>query len=484
MYKQKDAMGKPHKLNQLRKGVFNMTKKRNSFLRMLTSAALAAAMMLSMAVPVLAADDFSAGQNAGNPAKAALTKIFKVPVNTTTPEAAFTFTIEKVGVDNKTDDTTKGNMPDLSAKVSFTLGQTETFIDTATGTKYLVAQTENILAGINTNGSDWKAGGGIYKYTIKEAQTGITPSADTTDTEYTIYSGASYDLEIWVEEDNNGILFARYAVAYYIPGTPDEYFPSKPGEGKIDPTPGTTAPGTPGEIGEKYSNLIFTTKDWKTAGPVDPGTTPKGSALEIEKKVAGNNPDYGTYFDFGVTVVTPAIINNPGKTYNAYIVDENGYVALGAAGNPNTKSGTDAYGRDYITITSGNEKTVQLKHGERLVFFDLEVGAEVRVFETIAANTRVKYTRTFSTGAGTEFNMTAGLTGNWGFPRNPGDVGPHYIKESTGGNNVTFTNTMAGNPPTGITVDNLPYIVLIGLAVAGLVSFVVLRLRKNAKYDS
>ena len=457
-----------------------MNRKINSLFSHGVMMVIALVMLLGFAIPALA---ISTGSNATDPAKAAITKIFMVPVNTTTPQATFTFTFAKAGVDDGTDIT---GMPDLgtggSVTVTFDLDQKETFI--SNGTKYLVAQSTDILGNLPKDGSAWQAGAGIYKYTVTESDSGIVFSANPYDTEYTSYSEASYDIEIWVEEDEDGILFARYIVGFYKAGTPDEYYPETPGEGKLDPTPGTTVPGTPDEIGINYSSIIFTNKYWKTDGPVDPGTDPEINALEIVKKVAGLNPNQDTYFDFSVTVVTPKVVGNDSKTYNAYIVNEAGaYVLLGVADNPNTKSGTDVNGRDYITLTSDTAKTVALKHGERLVFFDLEVGAEVRVFETITSGTRVKYSRTFSTNAGNEFNMPAGAVGTWGFPRNPGDAGPHFTKEGVRGNIVTFINTMGATPPTGISVNDLPYIILIILAAAALVGYAAVKSRKKIKSD-
>ena len=466
-----------------------MIRRKNSIVRLVTCAVLMAILLCSAALPALAAD-YAEGTSATDPAKAAITKVFKMPINTASPAATFTFTITKVGVDAATDAATRALMPNLGTNgtttVSFTAGATQTFIDA--GTKYYVLQTADIMAGIPTNGSAWAAGPGIYKYTINEVPGGITPTPILTDTEYMYYSPAIYDLEVWVEEDANGILFAMYIVGYYRAGTPDEYYPGTPGTGKLDPTPGTTVPGTPPQIQANYSDLIFTNRYWKTDGDPDPDPDPDVSALEIKKLVGGINPNTGTYFSFAVTVVTPAAAGDPTstvpKTYNAYVVDAAGaYVDLDVATNPNTKTGSDALNRDYITFTSNVARTVSLKHGERLVFFTLEVGAEARAAESIPANTRVKYTRTFGTSPNTDFVMPTGTTGTWGFPGASADAGPHYTISGAGANIATFTNTMSSTPPTGITVDNLPFVVLIAVAVIGLIAFVLIKYRKRAKQD-
>ena len=458
-----------------------MTKKFSIIGKTISCAVLAAIMVFSMALSALAAGAYAQGSSASDPATAAITKVFKLPVNTTVPEAKFTFSITPVSVNGNKDTT---DMPALgvngSVTISFTQGQDATF--TENGTQYLVAQSADILANLPKDGSAWAAGAGIYKYLVKEVSGGIVLSSDTSIKEFASYSQAEYEIEIWVEEDANGVLFPMYIVAYYIEGSADEYYPGTPGDGKLDPTPGETVPGTPEEIGELYSQVIFTNRYWKTSGPTDPD--PDNNALEITKQVTGNNPDYDTYYEFDVTVVTPEVVGVSGKTYNAYIVDKDGnFVALGVNGNKNTASGTSTDpAADYITFTSGVDGKVYLKHGERLVFFELEVGSEVGAYETVEDNVRVKYSRTFSTDG--EFIMPVGTTDTWGFPRNPGDVGPHYTKEGTKANIATFFNNMTGNPPTGVSVDNLPFIVMIGAAIAGLAAFIAVKARRRVDHSA
>ena len=465
-----------------KKGVSKMTRKRNSFAKIISCTVLAVMMILGAALPALAADAYSQGTNAADPATAAITKVFKIPVNTTAPEAAFTFSITPVGVNGGADTT---GMPALgsngSVTVSFEKEQEATFTDN--GTQYLVAQSADILANLLKDGTPWVAGAGIYKYTVKEIRgSGIVLSADENVTEHDYYSEAEYEIEIWVEEDANGVLFPMYIVGYYKEGTADEYYPGTPGDGKLDPTPGTEVPGTPAEIGELYSQIVFTNKYWKTDGPTNPNADK--NALEVTKQVTGNNPDFNAHYKFSVKVTTPELVGANNKTYNAYIVDKDGnYVKLSADENPNTASGTSAEpAAEYITFTSDAAQTVYLKHGDRLVFFELEVGAKVEAYETVEANARVKYSRTFSTAG--DFIMPVGTTGEWGFPREDGDEGPHYTGEGAGANVATFYNNMSGNPPTGVSVDNLPFIVLIGAAVAGLAVFVVTKARRNSKYNA
>ncbi|MCL2158107.1 MAG: hypothetical protein FWH48_01735 [Oscillospiraceae bacterium] len=464
----------------------NANTKRNPLSKSLASLALALLLCLSIALPVLA----GAGDSAAEPALAVITKIYRIPVNTDIPVSEFTFTFTKLGVNDGTDTT---GMPDLgeNGSISVSFGPTDTPAFPPIGNvRYFVKETPDIIDPLPKNGSSWGAGAGIYKYLVKENQSGIDLTLTLDDDEYPVYSTAEYELWVYVEEDINGTLFPKYVIGYYIPGKPDEYYPGTPGSGKLDPTPGTEVPGTPDEIYDLLSQIIFTNRYSKTDGKItDPD--PDLNALAIKKQVTGNSPNYGVYYEFDVTVITPDEKDpaNP-KPYKAYIVDKDGnYIDLDLATNPNSKDGTGVapdLEQDYITFVSGQLKKIHLKHDERLVFYTLEVGAEVRVLEKIEANTKVKYERTFSTAG--EFPMPTGTTGTWGFPRpegnNPPDVGPHYTKSGAGANLATFYNNQTGLPPTGITVDNLPYIVLIGSALAGLGVFAILKTRKKDKYEA
>jgi len=472
---------KNNKNFKFEKEVINMTAKtRKTILSRIASLVLAMILCLSVAIPALAADPdprYASGTDADNPAQAAITKIFKIPVNTTTPEADFTFKITPIGINGGTDTT---DMPQLGnggeITITFAPGEAETFEDDD-GTRYLVKQSADLLANIlpdGLGGSDWDAGGpGIYRYEIEEIAGGI--AIDNPNKEFDWYSSAKYELEIWVEEDEYGVLFAKYIIGYYIQGSEDEYYTIEGGttgaNGKLDPTPGDEdeqyKPGTPAQIGEKYSDIIFTNKYWKTDGDIN--DKDKKTALEIEKIVVANDPDAANKpYTFTVKVTAPAVVSNPGP-YDAYIVPiDSNYATLGSP----------------ISFASGFSETIELKHNEKLVFFDLEVGAIVEVSEKVESNTRVKYERTFSTLG--EFSMLPGdtTTSNWGFPDDShGDGGTHYTEEGASWNTVKFTNTVTGVAPTGISVDDLPYVILIAVGVLAIAGFIVFKIRKNTKDD-
>jgi len=51
-------------------------------------------------------------------------------------------------------------------------------------------------------------------------------------------------------------------------------------------------------------------------------------------------------------------------------------------------------------------------------------------------------------------------------------------------NMAEFTNTYDMVAPTGISVNDLPYVVLIGIAVAALVGFIIFKSRKREENDA
>ena len=456
-----------------------MTKNNKRF-KMITSIALALLLCLNMALPALAAD-YSEGTDAANPARAALTKILKMPVETPTPTANFIFTFDKVGMNEPTDNSTTAlagmpTIPNMTINYTGAAGDGTTIIDG--DVKNVVKQTGNFLASITP--AMWVNGEGVYKYTVTESTTSNIPIGDP-DLEWATYSTASYDVEIWIDRDSTGTLFPRYVVVRIIPGSEDEYYIDNgtPANGKVDPTPdgGKTTPGTPPTIEEDFSQVIFTNNYWKTdgGGPTDPET----SALEIIKSITGIGSDPTKYFTFSVKVtLSSAIPPTAIQTYKAYVMLGSNVVTSAANG---TMSGTDATG-GYFMFTSGTERTgINLTNDQRLVFVDLPIGSNVEVFETADTQYRPSYQRTFA-GTG---EFTAAVNTTFGFPR-PGtgtgyDPGPHRTIAGASANKATFTNTRSGATPTGILVDNLPYIALLGLSLVSLVGLVAYKSRKRAR---
>lgn len=154
--------------------------------------------------------------------------------------------------------------------------------------------------------------------------------------------------------------------------------------------------------------------------------TYSAGTLNVSKTVAGNLGDKNKYFEFKVT-----LIGVEGKTYG------DSYAVSGGSKDDNPKS-----------IVIGQETTFMLKHGDTLSIANLPYNVTYTVTETAAA--------------GYETTKT-------------GDRGTIGAAEQT----AAFTNTKTGSIDTGVTTENLPYVLLIGFVVLAGAALLIKRKAHN-----
>lgn len=141
-------------------------------------------------------------------------------------------------------------------------------------------------------------------------------------------------------------------------------------------------------------------------------------ALQITKTVAGNLGDKTKYFEF-----TVKLIGMEGMTYaDSYAVSGGSY-----SGNP-------------TTVKIGEDATFKLKDGDTITIKNLPAGTTYTVTETAVAG--YDTTKTNDNGTIEDSVVTA-----------------------------AFTNTKNGDVDTGISLDSLPYLMMLAIASAGLVVF-------------
>ena len=431
------------------------------------AAMIAALLMLINTIPAFPDNNYSKGESAAEPARAAVTKIFKMPAGTPVPEATFTFEFEAIGMNEPIDESpdAKLKMPDIGpVEIKFD----EDFIEvTENDMMALKKQVEFINASI-AEGLVWGNGEGVYRYMLSEAQSGILINESDTGKAGCEYSKAKYEIEIWVTKDDMGILYPKFVVAQIV-NDPineyvfvDEYYIKEDGtkteKSKVDPTP---------DGADTYSGLVFTNKYWKTeGGGID---YPEESTLEIIKKVEGMGAIYNKAFDFFVTVTQPDFITEK-QTFKAVVLDRSG-------NDVTAETGYESLINGHIEIESGAELKIKLMHDQRLVFVDLLVGTDVKAYEIPTNDYKPSYIRKFH-----DADEIFGAAGDvkFGFP-STSDKGLHLIIPGTKENIVTFTNSRTGATPTGISVDDLPYIVMIGVAAIGFMCFTVLKNRKKTE---
>lgn len=152
------------------------------------------------------------------------------------------------------------------------------------------------------------------------------------------------------------------------------------------------------------------------------GNTYSAGALKVMKTVEGNLGDRDKYFEFKVT-----LNGVQGKKYaESFAV------------------GSTSYSRNPSSIGIGTETTFLLKHGETLTISNIPYGVSYTVSETVVEG----YTTTKT-----------------------GDTGTINAAEQT----ASFTNTKTGTVDTGISLDSVPFILILAVCAGAAVLFVTKR---------
>ncbi|MCL1847732.1 MAG: hypothetical protein FWF91_07210 [Coriobacteriia bacterium] len=437
------------------------TIKKKPFSKLLASVVLTMLLSFGFMLPAFAAD--SNGAIVGdetNPAEAAITKVLELPVGTSTPNASFEFLVTPVAVDGSTDKADLDKMPVIGTDGKVT-------IDLSAGTQEAVnggvKQVSKESADLFEN-VKWTHTG-VYTYRITEVKDTYTLSTSNPIEQMT-YSDAEYDVTVFVSRAADGTLYVKYIGTVVVtPGAPGQ----EEGE-KVDPTPG----GDPDLEGD-YSKMIFTNNYLLINTPEKPDPITDG-VLVISKAVAGGElADPGQYFDFDVTVFNPETVVDPTKTYKAYVVDAKGIVSAIPAGQAPADTIKNDGANDYIEFTTAELAKIQLKDGQSLSFIDLPVGSSFTVMEIDPKNYTASYTLTID-GKSVETVTAPAAGASLGLSK------PVYTGEKE--NSTAFTNTYRDVTPMGIAVDNLPYLVLIGIALLGLAGFIAAKARKKSKNDA
>ncbi len=422
----------------------------------LPAIALAVIMCMGTAISAFAAGDAILGTPEA-PAQAAITKKLIMPEGTTTPGAIFTFQIDGVKVDDSTDPTEVAKIPLIpNATLSFDSSDSGN-TDNVSHTKAVLKQTSDLLDSINFPHA------GVYVYRVTEIQsvTGYVPEAN----EHYEYSIAEYELSIFVKEGPSGTLYV--AGVGTVITEEDSSNGSSNVNDKVDATP---KPGDPNTTGV-YSKMIFTNIYTKTAGGTNPENT-ANSALTISKAVDKDYADKSKYFVFNVDIAElDSILNTGGSsvTYRAYVVDSlSGATVTDTPNYANLE--TDSTGAKFIEITAGTTIAVNLKHNQKLVFTDLTVGAAFTVEEDAVPNYVATYLQTVNNGTPTAGNSNT--VENLACKTTSALIGE-------GTNRVAFTNNYRTITPTGVIVNNLPFVMILILAAGSFIAFVLVKSRKK-----
>lgn len=403
---------------------------KKTFLKKLVTASIAAVTALSVfrGVPTFADDNdvATAKANGETSAKVSINKVLNIAEGITTPEATFTFTFTpKTGTSSngapyETIDSTNGQITDKNVSYSGT--------DVlATGQTSIKKETGDIFREVNYTHA------GEYVYTVAEKQNVgwkvIQKNGSPID--FMTYDNRNYEMHVIVKNKTTGGTYI--SSVYFKQVTPSV-------NGKVKPS----------ESGTTYKYDLFTNIYRKNAGKItDPNepnpnkpnvskVDPNAKSLVIKKVVSGATADKSKDFTFKLTFTK--------------------------ASTETSQSITGKIGETSKTFVYGQETTITLRHDQSLVF------------DTIPAGTRYKLVETGSQG----YTASAAYKENGASKNQAGTVSTNFTQDSIlvgeKPNDNTITNSLPDVTPTGLLIDNLPFILMIGLGLAG---FVVLSKKRR-----
>lgn len=399
-------------------------------MKKLVTASIAAVTALSVfrGVPTFADDnDVATAKATGETsAKVSINKVLNIAEGITTPEATFTFTFTpKTGTSSngapyETIDSSNGQITDKNVSYSGT--------DVlATGQTSIKKETGDIFREVNYTHA------GEYVYTVAEKQNVgwkvIQKNGSPID--FMTYDNRNYEMHVIVKNKTTG---GTYISSVYF----KQVSPSV--NGKVKPS----------ESGTTYKYDLFTNIYRKNAGKItDPNepnpnkpnvskVDPNAKSLVIKKVVSGATADKSKDFTFKLTFTK--------------------------ASTETSQSITGKIGETSKTFVYGQETTITLRHDQSLVF------------DTIPAGTRYKLVETGSQG----YTASAAYKENGASKNQAGTVSTNFTQDSIligeKPNDNTITNSLPDVTPTGLLIDNLPFILMIGLGLAG---FVVLSKKRR-----
>ena len=403
---------------------------KKTFLKKLVTASIAAVTALSVfrGVPTFADDNdvATAKANGETSAKVSISKVLNIAEGITTPEATFTFTFTpKTGTSSngapyETIDSSNGQITDKNVSYSGTDVLT-------TGQTSIKKETGDIFREVNYTHA------GEYVYTVAEKQNVgwkvIQKNGSPID--FMTYDNRNYEMHVIVKNKTTGGTYI--SSVYFKQVTPSV-------NGKVKPS----------ESGTTYKYDLFTNIYRKNAGKItDPNepnpnkpnvskVDPNAKSLVIKKVVSGATADKSKDFTFKLTFTK--------------------------ASTETSQSITGKIGETSKTFVYGQETTITLRHDQSLVF------------DTIPAGTRYKLVETGSQG----YTASAAYKENGASKTQAGAVSTNFTQDSIlvgeKPNDNTITNNLPDVTPTGLLIDNLPFILMIGLGLAG---FVVLSKKRR-----
>ena len=415
-------------------------------MKKLTSILIALAMMVVLAVPAFAATA-SKSSAVGTDATVGLTKTLTVPVGTTIPSDTFSFAIARVTDNGEGENATNydvtttvtGITSPTTAKAAPNAG-TEATATTATQ----IINYADVLSGAKFNAA------GVYAFDVTEVKpttgyeapnfTRTTTDEDGVVTTETIkYSQAEYRLIVGVasytkDDGTTGYYIDTIQAVQTVADDGTPINPATKPEGDLNP-----ATGEAGAINFTNNYLKSKQNPDPVGGEEEEPKTPDptdGKTLFISKEITCEDAtatiDNDKVFQMTSTVTFPA-----GATAYKYQIVKADGTPVGAE-------------QTLTKPANSNSKqfTFELKNGERLVFTDIAIGATWTVEEA-------DYPAYEASGEQTTASLVKDTA------QNKSEIKNAYDPDE--------------DPATGLSINNLPFIVLALVAIGGLCAYVIVR---------
>ena len=405
---------------------------KKTLLKRFTSVTLATALIGTMGVAAFAEDVVN---NSGAAADSYLMKYLEVGEGITIPDETFTFTFTQTKYNGETTyaDTYKAPITAVTMKTTDS-GWTKTNDADDEASIYYKKAMSDILP------TTFPAAG-VYTYTVAETK-GSTGGFT--------YDEHKYVLNVYVKNDGTKTVEVKKSTDGTTEG-------EKVDVKKQDPTKDTEETGTSdGTV--TVQGFTFDNQYKKTNKKTDDDTE---GYLNISKAVAGDYGDKTYGFEFAITLTAPRLAATGAKAkYSIY-----------NAGGTKVDGGEMEY---------GSAQNFALKHGQTLRFYEIEAGTKYSVTEKLASSGVTKadqYTASAVAKVGGN-DVTVGTVEK----HEDLTVETYVIDDDTATlDDVAYTNTFDDDSvsPTGILINNAPYIILALVAAGGMTFYVVKKRKEN-----
>ena len=369
---------------------------------------------------------------------------------------AFTFDLEAVGYTAGPDPSstgytayTKANMPMPALGTANTAAETNT--DGALAEKVTVSPFTKPSGSTNETvsaktGDATYAQAGVYTYEVRE-NVPATKEPGVTYDEATVYYVNVYVTNV-LNEDGTPLLGTDGLPVVNV----SNITLYEGANSSTDPAASTTVPEGAAKAAITTPAATDGTARNIAAAFVNSYTT---TDLTVTKKVTGTMADVSKEFDFTLALTdSNAATDTRSYAYQVW--------SMGADGN---KGGTDDKPVDGKSGTLTNGGTFQLKHDEYVVITGLPAGEKATVTETGATD----YTTTITNQNGTTADAAVAAK----------TVGEKTLSTDNGAKNEQdFVNNKEAVSPTGVVLENLPFVLI--ASAAGVALFLVTRRRKDA----